>query len=47
MLGTVMQCLTADIRWTFADIKGSNRKHRNDKLNRAIQNFLYGALQVR
>lgn len=30
-----------------ADIKNSNRKHRNNKLNRAIQNFLYGALQVR
>ncbi len=29
-----------------ADVKNSNRKHRNDKLNRAIQNFLYGALQV-
>ena len=30
-----------------ADVKSSNRKHRNDKMNRAIQNFLYGALQVR
>ena len=29
-----------------ADVKSSNRKHRNDKMNRAIQNFLYGALQV-
>ena len=29
-----------------ADIKNSNRKHRDNKLNRAIQNFLYGALQV-
>ena len=30
-----------------ADVKSSNRKHRNEKMNRSIQNFLYGALQVR
>ena len=30
---------------TYADIKAANRKHQNDTLNRAIQNFLYGALE--
>ena len=28
----------------FADIKGANQKHRNEQLNRSIQNFLYGLL---
>lgn len=27
-----------------ADIKGANQKHRNEQLNRSIQNFLYGLL---
>lgn len=28
-----------------ADIKAANRKHQNDSLNRAVQSFLYGALE--
>ena len=30
--------------WLHADIKGANQKHRNEQLNRSIQNFLYGLL---
>ena len=29
----------------LADIKGANEKHHNQQLNRAIQNFLYSALE--
>ena len=28
-----------------ADIKGANQKHRDERLNRSIQNFLYSMLQ--
>lgn len=31
----------------FADIKSANRKHQDNKLNRGVQAFLYGLLQVR
>eukprot|EP00873_Tetraselmis_striata_P004551 jgi/Tetstr1/424815/TSEL_015318.t1 len=34
-------------RHIIADIKASNLKHRNDKLNRSVQNFLYSMLQAR
>ena len=27
-----------------ADVKGANQRQRNDRLNRALQNFLYGCL---
>lgn len=30
-----------------ADIKASNQKSRNERLNRSLQNFLYGVLQAR
>ena len=26
------------------DIKNSNKKHRNEKLNRSLQNFMYGVI---
>jgi hypothetical protein len=29
-----------------ADIKASNRKHRDERLNRGIQGFLFSTLQV-
>lgn len=29
-----------------ADIKTANQKHRNEQLNRSIQNFLYGILEA-
>ncbi|KAK9811636.1 hypothetical protein WJX72_007420 [[Myrmecia] bisecta] len=32
-------------RHIVADIKGSNQKHKDDRLNRSIQNFLYSMLQ--
>ena len=32
------------IRLSVADIKTANQKHRNEQLNRTIQNFLYSLL---
>ncbi|KAK9834281.1 hypothetical protein WJX81_003203 [Elliptochloris bilobata] len=31
-------------RHIIADVKGANQRQRNDRLNRALQNFLYGCL---
>ena len=33
------------VRILPADIKGANQKHRDERLNRSIQNFLYSMLQ--
>ena len=32
-------------RHVTADIKNSNRRQRNDRLNRAVQNFMYAVIQ--
>ena len=33
------------VRTLPADIKGANQRHRDERLNRSIQNFLYSMLQ--
>ena len=39
-----LPCRNADLGLS-ADLKSCNRRARNDKLNRAVQSFLYTALQ--
>ena len=34
-------CLQLVFRHITADIKNSNKKQRNERLNRAVQNFMY------
>ena len=44
MFPLITRCDRSSLAYLSTDIKAANRHHRNDKLNRALQSFMYGVM---